>query len=41
MADRFLRSGNPGLNDKTFANAPITGAAERMTLSGTINKSFL
>ena len=41
MADRFLRSGNPGLNDKTFANAPIAGAAEPMTLSGTINKSFL
>lgn len=41
MADRFQRSGNPGLNDKTFANAPYAGAAEPMTVSGTINKSFL
>ncbi len=41
MADRSLRSGNPGLNDKTFAKVPVAGAAEPMTLSGTINKSFL
>ncbi|HUY83530.1 MAG TPA: Bax inhibitor-1/YccA family protein [Steroidobacteraceae bacterium] len=42
MADRFTRSGNPGLNDKTFANQPIAGAGvEPMTLPGTINKSFL
>jgi len=33
MADRFTRSGNPGLNDKTFANQPIAGAGvEPMTL---------
>ncbi len=36
------RTGNPGLNDKTFANLPraLVGE-ERMTLQGTINKSFL
>ena len=36
------RSGNPGLNDKTFAGLPraMTGG-ERMTLQGSINKSFL
>jgi uncharacterized YccA/Bax inhibitor family protein len=36
------RSGNPGLNDRTFANLPraLVGEA-RMTLQGTINKSFL
>ena len=36
------RSGNPGLNDKTFAQLPrpLVGEA-RMTLQGTINKSFL
>lgn len=37
-----VRSGNPGLNDKTFANQPRPAVGEeRMTLSGTINKSFL
>jgi uncharacterized YccA/Bax inhibitor family protein len=41
MADRFLRSGNPGLNDKTFANQPLVGVGERMTVPGAINKSFL
>lgn len=36
------RSGNPGLNDKTFTGLPRPASlAERMTLSGTINKSFL
>jgi uncharacterized YccA/Bax inhibitor family protein len=36
------RSGNPGLNDKTFTNQPRPLAAgERMTLQGSINKSFL
>ena len=36
------RTGNPGLNDKTFANLPRPLAGEeRMTLQGTINKSFL
>jgi uncharacterized YccA/Bax inhibitor family protein len=36
------RTGNPGLNDKTFANLPrpLVGE-ERMTVQGTINKSFL
>jgi uncharacterized YccA/Bax inhibitor family protein len=36
------RTGNPGLNEKTFANLPrpLIGEA-RMTLQGTINKSFL
>jgi uncharacterized YccA/Bax inhibitor family protein len=36
------RTGNPGLNEKTFANLPrpLVGE-ERMTLQGTINKSFL
>jgi uncharacterized YccA/Bax inhibitor family protein len=42
MADRFLRSGNPGLNDKTFASQPLVGVGgERMTVPGAINKSFL
>ena len=37
-----VRSGNPGLNDKTFSNLPRPAVGEaRMTLSGTINKSFL
>ncbi len=36
------RSGNPGLNDRTFAGLPRPVAAgERMTLQGSINKSFL
>ncbi len=38
----MTRSGNPGLNDKTFAGlARPAVAGERMTLQGTINKSFL
>jgi uncharacterized YccA/Bax inhibitor family protein len=38
----LVRSGNPGLNDKTFAGLPRVGAAgEAMTLQGTINKAFL
>jgi uncharacterized YccA/Bax inhibitor family protein len=37
-----IRSGNPGLNDKTFAGLPRPAlASERMTLQGTVNKSFL
>ena len=37
-----VRSGNPGLNDKTFSNLPRASVTEgRMTLNGTINKSFL
>jgi uncharacterized YccA/Bax inhibitor family protein len=39
---RLMRTGNPGLNDKTFAALPHPALAEeRMTLRGTINKSFL
>jgi uncharacterized YccA/Bax inhibitor family protein len=42
MADRFLRSSNPGLNDKTFASQPLVGlGGERMTVQGAVNKSFL
>ena len=43
MADRNLpvRTGNPGLNDKTFAGLPRATAGEAMTLQGTINKSFV
>jgi uncharacterized YccA/Bax inhibitor family protein len=37
-----VRSGNPGLNDKTFSGLPRPVAAgDRMTLQGAINKSFL
>jgi uncharacterized YccA/Bax inhibitor family protein len=37
-----VKSGNPGLNDRTFAGLPRPAlATERMTLQGTINKSFL
>jgi uncharacterized YccA/Bax inhibitor family protein len=36
------RSGNPGLNDKTFSGLPrLSVGGERMTLQGAINKSFL
>jgi uncharacterized YccA/Bax inhibitor family protein len=36
------KTGNPGLNEKTFANVPLPVAGgERMTLKGTVNKSFL
>jgi uncharacterized YccA/Bax inhibitor family protein len=36
-----LRSGNPSLTDRTFEALPIPEAsAERMTLQGTVNKSF-
>jgi uncharacterized YccA/Bax inhibitor family protein len=42
MALPVSRSGNPGLNDKTFSGLPRPLAAdERMTLRGAINKSFL
>jgi uncharacterized YccA/Bax inhibitor family protein len=38
----MTRSGNPGLNDRTFAGLPRAALAEdRMTLQGTVNKSFL
>jgi uncharacterized YccA/Bax inhibitor family protein len=37
-----VKSGNPGLNDNTFSSQPRPAlASERMTLQGTINKSFL
>jgi uncharacterized YccA/Bax inhibitor family protein len=37
-----IKSGNPGLNDKTFAGLPRPAlASERMTLQGTVNKTFL
>ena len=37
-----VKSGNPGLNDNTFASQPRAAlAGERMTLQGAINKSFL
>ncbi len=36
------KTGNPGLNDRTFAALPRPGVGEeRMTLQGTVNKSFL
>jgi uncharacterized YccA/Bax inhibitor family protein len=36
------RTGNPGLNEKTFSRQPRSMASgERMTLQGSINKSFL
>jgi uncharacterized YccA/Bax inhibitor family protein len=36
------RTGNPGLNDRTFASLPRLGlGVEGMTLKGTIDKSFL
>ena len=36
------RTGNPGLNDKTFASLPRLGiGVEGMTLKGTIDRSFL
>ncbi len=39
---RMVRTGNPGLNDRTFSSLPRPALAEeRMTLQGTINKSFL
>jgi uncharacterized YccA/Bax inhibitor family protein len=42
MALQAPRSGNPGLNEKTFSGLPRPMAADqRMTLQGTINKSFL
>jgi uncharacterized YccA/Bax inhibitor family protein len=36
------KTGNPGLNDRTFATVARPAAVQdRMTLSGTVNKSFL
>ncbi len=38
----IVRSGNPGLNDRTFSGLPRPAlASERMTLQGTVNKSFM
>ena len=36
-----VRSGNPGLNDRTFSSQPRALGAEAMTLQGSVNKSFL
>lgn len=37
-----VKSGNPGLNDRTFRGLPRPALqSERMTLQGTVNKSFL
>jgi uncharacterized YccA/Bax inhibitor family protein len=37
-----FKSGNPGLNDRTFNGLPRPALdSERMTLQGTVNKSFL
>ncbi|MDB6043881.1 MAG: hypothetical protein JWM63_2432 [Gammaproteobacteria bacterium] len=42
MDPRVTRSGNPGLNEKIFASQPRPAiGSERMTLQGSINKSFL
>lgn len=36
------KTGNPGLNDRTFAAVPRPAVGEeRMTLQGTVNKSFM
>jgi uncharacterized YccA/Bax inhibitor family protein len=38
----LTRTGNPGLNERTFAGLPRASVAgEAMTLQGTINKAFL
>ena len=37
-----MRTGNPALNAKTFANAgDLTGTSEVMTIQGTVNKTVL
>ena len=42
MPTPVTRSGNPGLNETTFANQPRPAFGEaRMSLQGTINRSFL
>src|SRR5262245_41740522 len=36
------RTGNPTLNDETFASLPrVADSAERMSLQGTVSKSFV
>jgi len=35
------RSGNPTLGDKTFEKTGHYGETERMTIEGTVNKSFI
>jgi uncharacterized YccA/Bax inhibitor family protein len=36
------KTGNPGLNERTFSAVPLPAVGEpRMTLQGTVNKSFL
>jgi uncharacterized YccA/Bax inhibitor family protein len=43
MANQNLpvRTGNPGLNSRTFNGLPRASVGEAMTLQGTINKSFV
>lgn len=36
-----MRSGNPALGESTFKNLPALGASGTMTISGTVNKTFL
>ncbi len=36
-----MRSGNPALTDKVFTEAPRYAGAGTMTISGTVNKTFL
>ena len=36
-----MRSGNPALNDKMFSQVCNDGVGEKMTIQGTVNKSFI
>jgi len=36
-----MRTANPTLNDKVFANAPATVGGQVMTLQGVVNKTFI
>jgi uncharacterized YccA/Bax inhibitor family protein len=37
----MMRTANPTLNDKVFANAPATVGGQVMTLQGAVNKTFI
>lgn len=37
----MMRTGNPVLNQKTFSQTAVATGAERMTINGTVNKSFI
>jgi len=37
----MMRTANPTLNDKVFANAPVAYGGQAMTLQGTVNKTFI